>query len=529
LSELFLRPGDETVVGFNGGLPGSWMAPVAATALAFVAGLVGWKGVDLPAQLYRVGLFHRQGLTLWDSQWYGGHWTLGYSVVFPPVAGLIGLRATEILSAGIAALAFDRLVVGHFGPGARAGSAVFAIGTLVPVAIGQVPFLLGEALALVALWAIVRRRWPLAIPFALSATLASPLAGAFLVLGACAWLLGTWPAQRVSAACVVGAAAIPIAALAAVFPGQGAMPFPVLDFVSEATIFVVTALFIPNHERALRIGAGLYVAACVADFVVPSALGGNIDRLGETLGLPLAVCILWPARRVVLGALAIPLILINWGPAWSAVANRTNPSSKAQFFAPVVAYVQAHDTPLGRVEIVPTAAHWEAAYAAPSVPLARGWERQLDTADNPIFYAKGALTPQTYRSWLLDNGVRFVALPDVKLDYAAVEEGRLVQEGVPGLRPVWHNTNWLVYEVQGSPGLVSGPARALAIRGDTISLDVTAPGTIHVKERYSPRWAVTEGDGCTHQDGGGWLSIQALHPGPMRAQLRLFGPPGDAC
>jgi len=231
----------------------------------------------------------------------------------------------------------------------------------------------------------------------------------------------------------------------------------------------------------------------------------------------------------VLAALALPLLLINWGPAWSAVTNRTNPSSNAQFFAPVVSYLEAHDNPLGRVEIVPTAAHWEAAYAAPSIPLARGWERQLDTADNPIFYLKGALTPQTYRSWLLDNGVRFVALPDVKLDYAAVVEGRLVQEGVPGLRPVWHNTNWQVYGVQGSPGIVTGPARAVALRGDTISLDVTAPGTIHLKERYSPRWALTQGDGCTHEDSGGWLSIQALRPGPMRAQLRLFGAAGDAC
>ena len=115
----------------------------------------------------------------------------------------------------------------------------------------------------------------------------------------------------------------------------------------------------------------------------------------------------------------LSIIVVNWGPPWSGVVNRTNPSSKAQFFAPVASYIEAHDNPLGRVEIVPTAAHREAAYAAPSIPLARGWERQLDTADDPVFYVKGALTAQTYRSWLLDNGVRYVPLPDVKLDYAA--------------------------------------------------------------------------------------------------------------
>jgi len=527
--ELSLRPADPAVVGVYNRPPRSWIAPLVAASLALVAGMSGWKGVDLPAQLYRVGLFHRQGLTMWDTQWYGGHWTLDYSVLFPPLAGVIGLRATEMASAGVAALAFDRLVVGHFGRGARAGSLMFALGTLVPVAIGRLPFLLGEALALAACWATVRKRWPLAIPLALGASLASPLAGAFLVLGMSAWLLGTWPAHRVDASGVIAAAAVPIVALTALFPGQGTMPFPLRDFLAEGAIFAAAALFVPRHERTLRIGAGLYVAAFVANFVVPSALGGNIERMGETLGLPLVVCVLWPLRRAVLTALAIPLVLVNWGPAWSAVTNRTNPSSNAEFFAPVVSYLVAHDNPLGRVEIVPTAAHWEAAYAAPSIPLARGWERQLDTADNPIFYMKGALTPQTYRSWLVNNGVRYVALPDVKLDYAAVEEGRLVQEGVPGLRIVWRNANWRVYEIQGSPGIVSGPVGAVALHGDTISLDVIAPGTINVKERYSSRWAVTEGMGCTHEDSGGWLSIQAMRPGPLRAQLVLIGPPGDAC
>ena len=45
------------------------------------------------------------------------------------------------------------------------------------------------------------------------------------------------------------------------------------------------------------------------------------------------------------------------------------------------------------------------------MPLARGWLRQLDTGRNPIFY-KGELNPVTYASWLTENAVRYVALPD---------------------------------------------------------------------------------------------------------------------
>ncbi len=163
------------------------------------------------------------------------------------------------------------------------------------------------------------------------------------------------------------------------------------------------------------------------------------------------------------------------------------------------------------------------------LPLARGWERQLDTVDNPIFYLPDELNSSSYRSWLIDNGVRFVALPDVKLDYAAVAEGKLIQTGVPGLRLVWHNAQWRVYSVARSPGLVSGPARLTKMSGGELDLQVTHPGTIHIKERYSPNWAVVQGEGCTREDPGGWLSVRALQPGPLRVDIQLVGPPGDAC
>ena len=74
---------------------------------------------------------------------------MSYSAISAPVAGLLGNQLTEVLSAAGAAWAFDRLVIGHFGPIARTGSLMFAVGTLAQVAIGQLPFLLGEALALV--------------------------------------------------------------------------------------------------------------------------------------------------------------------------------------------------------------------------------------------------------------------------------------------------------------------------------------------------------------------------------------------
>ena len=143
MAELTFDPGRRLGRTFEPAL-----APAVAAILAVVALLLGAKGSDLPAALYRISLFHRHGLTLWDSQWYGGHWTLDYSVIFPPVAGILGVHLTEVAAVAVSALAFDKLAVGAFGRSARVGSIAFALGTLVQVAIGQLPFLMGEAFGL---------------------------------------------------------------------------------------------------------------------------------------------------------------------------------------------------------------------------------------------------------------------------------------------------------------------------------------------------------------------------------------------
>ena len=98
---------------------------------------------------------------------------------------------------------------------------------------------------------------------------------------------------------------------------------------------------------------------------------------------------------------------------------------------------------------------------APVMPLARGWERQLDEADNPLFYGgAGDLDAGVLPAWLLDNGVRFVALPDAPLDFAGTAEARLVAAGVPGLDLIWRSPHWRLYQVEGSSGIVAAPGPA---------------------------------------------------------------------
>src|ERR1700690_29203 len=109
------------------------LVPALAAGLALVAVLTGAQGVDLAAATYRVELFARSGLTLWDSGWYGGHWTFDYSVLFAPIGWIAGIPVMEIVCATLAAWAFDRLAVARFGRAGRAAAIAFAIGTLVQV------------------------------------------------------------------------------------------------------------------------------------------------------------------------------------------------------------------------------------------------------------------------------------------------------------------------------------------------------------------------------------------------------------
>ena len=66
-------------------LVSGWAGAVAAV-LAVLAAAAGWRGADVPNYLFRVELFRRAGFTIWSSAWYGGHHTLGYSVLLPPLA-----------------------------------------------------------------------------------------------------------------------------------------------------------------------------------------------------------------------------------------------------------------------------------------------------------------------------------------------------------------------------------------------------------------------------------------------------------
>jgi hypothetical protein len=161
--------------------------------------------------------------------------------------------------------------------------------------------------------------------------------------------------------------------------------------------------------------------------------------------------------------------------------------------------------------VVPTVNYWESAYVA-AAPLARGWLRQADLRWNPLFF-DATLDAQSYREWLADTGVSYVALPDTEVSWVGSREARLIAQGLPYLTEVWSNQDWTLYEVAGATGIVEGPARLLETSAGGLVFEATGPGEILLRVRWS-RWLAVAGPaGARLAPAGDWTTVQVTQPG----------------
>jgi hypothetical protein len=486
-----------------------------AAVLAALYLILDPPSADLAAQVYRSDFFSREGLALWDNAWYAGHHMPGYSVLFPPLGALLGPRVVGALSAVASAYLFERIADEHFHHAeGRPGVIWFAIATSLNLITGRLAFGLGVTIGLATILAITHHRDVLGMVLGVATTLASPVAGLFLALGAAAW----WLASRSDRAIRLAAAAlIPALFLSVAFPEGGPEPFVASSFWPTLITTGLVLVALPYEERELRIGCALYALATIAAYLIASPMGGNIVRLGGLFGGPLLACLIWRRRPWVLAALALPLLYWQWNaPVRDWIRAHGDPSIEASYYKPLLSFLDANagGAPF-RIEIPFTANHWESAHVAPHYPLARGWERQLDKKYNDLFYAD-ELDPARYRSWLDDNAVRYVAVPDARMDVSAEDERDLVLSGeLPWLKQVWAGSHWRVFAVD-RPRLLADGARVTRLGADSVDLTAPRAGDVRLRVHFSPYWAVVRGDACVGDDGNGWTRIRVRKPGTIR-------------
>ncbi|HEY1457203.1 MAG TPA: hypothetical protein VGF15_01685 [Solirubrobacteraceae bacterium] len=532
----------------------AWVLAFAiAGALAGAYLIIAPDSADLAAASYRSYLFAGHGLTLWDNNWYGGHYLPAYSLLSPALGAPLGPRLPQAISVVIAAVAFAALIDGRYPVrSSRIACAWFALGAGVELFSGRVPFDIGLALGLGALVAVQRRLRAAALALAVLCSLASPVAGAFLALGCLAWALGgtsagrgrlrlrrvyassssrfiesrgraLTPVGRLFGLLLAAGAMAVIAVAVALFPDGGSEPFAASSFWPAEALVLVLAAVLPSEQRVLRTGALLYGAALAGAFLIPTALGGNAVRLGALVAGPLAACALDAHRRRLLVALAPALVYWQLvAPIRDFAAGERDPAAQSSYYTPLLGELRAlsalgSDHPT-RIEVIPTRGHWEARWMAPQIALARGWERQLDSDRNALFYDESStpLTPGRYRAWLGEQAIAYVALPDAPLDFSALGEARLVRSGHLGyLREVWRSTHWRLFAVVGAQPLAERPAVLEKMTGDSFTLMVPAAGSYTVRVRFTPYWALESSHGCVRRGPGGWTDLDARAAGSI--------------
>ena len=507
------------------------LAPVALSVLLAALYLIlEPRTPDLPGHIFRAELFGREGFAIWNGQWYGGHHVLSYSVLMPPLSWLLSPQLLVALSTVAATACFEPLARRHFGaPAARLGALWFAVGSATSLFSNRVPFALGLAFGMAALLALQGRRRRLSPGLALLSGLSSPVAGLFLALaGAAHGLAATGERAaraRVDGALLALAGLGPPAALALAFPIGGYGPFAVDSWLPVGLLGVGMALLLPSRERTLRVAGALYAAGTTLVLVIPTQIGITSTRLGEVMAGPVLLCALHHHIR---GRLVIPIVAVlcccavwQW---WASVADiskwRNDPVADASYFDPLREWLALHDDQ-ARVEIPFTFGHWEGSEVASEAPLARGWLRQVDTGRHPIFYGDG-LNELTYASWLSENAVRYVALPDAKPDWSSYRERALIERGLPYLKPRAQFEHWRVFEVTLPAPMVipEGDANITLeqLGSDELLLRVIEPGDALVRVRWTPYWLAK--GGCVER-AGDWTRVTAQREGFLRLVTRF--------
>jgi hypothetical protein len=497
-----------------------WGPAVFAAVLGAVYLLWSPRSADMAAHAFRSWLWEQDGFAVWNAQWYGGHHVLGYSLLFSPLAAVFGAGLVGVV-AGVASTAlFGSAVRRRVSRAAAAAAAswLFATAVMSHVVIGRMPFTLGLAFGIGAWLCADRARLVPAGGLALLSVWSSPVAGCFLALAAAArWLHGERaPAVALAAPAVVGGAV-----LAMLFPEGGSDRFVASAFWPMLALSVAVLALIDPRRSALRFGVLLYLALLIASFAIPNPLGQNTLRYGVTLGPPLLILAARPpsalALRAGLVGVIAALLYLQWLPAIRAVSEaRGDPSVRAAFHAEALRLLDRSVSPGERVEVPLTRNHWEAAYLAPHIPLARGWERQLDRKVNPIFYER-RLTPRRYQRWLRRTGVRWVALPYAPLDVTAKAEARLLRRGLPYLKPVYRSGHWTIWRVTGMPP----PPRLTRTGPEGFELPAARPGTVRVPERHTQYWTVVRGDACVRPTDDGFTEVLVRRAGTVRVQARM--------
>jgi hypothetical protein len=481
-------------------------------------------GGDLAAHLFRTSLV-KHGVLVWDNLWFAGEYTLSaYSLLYYPLAALVGNAVVGVAGAAVAAGFFASIVQRQWRSVGYWPAVVFAVLLAGQVFTAAYPFDAGLGMLLGAVWALQRHRGWLAALFMIFALGFSPLAFLFLALALVALFL---PRRRVDRQTVIVAlaglviAGVQLASLVLLPEPSLVYPYGAWQLVAGLAIAglgVVLTIRNPAARPLLALFV-VWAASSLVVGLVPSPVGRNMLRaslFAAPLMLVAASLARWRPRSLAFLAVGAALAA-NILPYGSMVSYRSlGVSATAGFWRPAIRFLRAQDPGDFRVEVVRTQDHWENYFLpAAGIPLARGWYIQLDIAENGLFYG-AKLTPERYQRWLRRRAVQYVVLPHLpgELGYGG-SEAALLRSGRSGLRTVWTAPQATIYRLPKATPLLTGPAAATIQHygRSRIQGRVARAGTYLLRVGYNPYWVITSGSLCLTPAAYGMTSLHVRRAG----------------
>jgi len=492
--------------------PGIIAAGAIAVAFGVAYLLAPPMGRDFSAQLAHAELAGSHWPELLDLRWYGGFNPLGYSVVSPPVMALLGVPLTTALAYVATVVLFAAVLKNAGVVRPVAGAIIGAVSLTGNLVVTRTTFALGLALGLGALLALMSGRLRVSSGLAVLAPLASPVAGLFLgVAGGALFLSG----RRRAGVTLAASAMVPTIAVGLAFGNGGYQTFAAKQaLVSLLVCLVVTGLC--WRSPVVRWGGLLSAVLVAAAYLLPTPVGTTATRLPELFAAPIVVAVATVPLVAIIAATASAVLLLP-PVSITELRERGDPALSAEFYTPLLHQLTARRV-AGPIEVVPTRRRGEAAFVAPVVPIAKGWSRQADTGRNAIFYNQ-TVNADTYRRWLDDNAISYVAISQGPYDWSAPDEVTLVRDGLPYLQKVWSNQNWSLYAVANPRPVIAPPGRVVARDAVSLTVSLPDPGEYVVRVRWS-RY-LTASNGCMRPTEDGWSMIVVEHPGTTKIDSSL--------
>jgi hypothetical protein len=493
--------------------PGIMAAGAIAVVFAIGYLLAPPMGRDFSAQLAHAELAELHWPALLDLRWYGGFDPLGYSVLSPPVMALLGVPLTTALAYVATVVLFAALLKNAGVVRPVAGAIIGALCLTGNLVVTRTTFALGLALGLGALLALISGRLRVSSGLAVLAPLASPVAGLFLgVAGGALFLSG----KRRAGMTLAVSAMVPTIAVGVAFGNGGYQTFG----AKQALISLLVCLGVAGlcwRTAVVRWGGLLSAVLVTAAYLLPTPVGTTATRLPELFTAPIIVAVATVRLGTVI-ATTITVVLLLPPVSITELRERGDPALSAGFYTPLLNQLTARRV-AGPIEVVPTQRRGEAAFIAPLVPIAKGWSRQADTGRNAIFYNR-TLNADTYRKWLDDNAISYVAISQGPYDWSATDEATLVRGGLPYLQTVWWDKTWTLYAVTKPRPVISFPGQLIDRGPVSLTVSLPEPGEYVVRLRWS-RY-LTASNGCMRPTEDGWSMVVVERPGTAKIEASLL-------